>query len=259
MITRYFLRERLMSGVPRPILLLALLPVLLGHSQLADTHAAKTWVGRHQEIEEYLKTADCVTLRWSAVKTAAQCVLRPGGPVARMAWRTASGSLRGFRESYKSEIAAYELDRLLEMDMVPPTVERQIEGRTGAAQQWVENVVDATDPTLPAGESRTRWASEQVRMTMFDNLIGNRDRNRRNMLRDQTWHLILIDHTRAFGVDSDLPHKMSAIDDAYWARIERLTRTELDAALRTWLDQDEIDAILARRARMRAEIKSRPN
>lgn len=122
-----------------------------------------------------------------------------------MAWRTASGSFRGFRESYQNEIAAYELDKLLKMDMVPPTVERQIDGRTGAAQRWVENVIDATDPTLPTGESRTRWASEQVRMTMFDNLIGNRDRNRRNMLRDQMWHLILIDHTRAFSQDAEAP------------------------------------------------------
>ena len=38
-------------------------------------------------------------------------------------------------------------------------------------------------------------------MTMFDNLIGNRDRNRRNMLRDTAWNLILIDQTRAFGVE----------------------------------------------------------
>ena len=60
-----------------------------------------------------------------------------------MAWRTLPpGIYRGFRESYKSEIAAYELDKLLKMDMVPPTVERQIDGSNGAAQQWVEHVVD---------------------------------------------------------------------------------------------------------------------
>ena len=55
-------------------------------------------------------------------------------------------------------------------------------------------------------------------MTMFDNLIGNRDRNRRTMLRDTAWKLILIDQTRAFGVESDLDHKMSGIDDAYWVQ-----------------------------------------
>jgi len=250
-----------MSGLRRPVLLLALVPVLLGQAQSpAEKRTAKIWVDRHQEIEEYLKTADCVSMRWSAANISAQCTLRPGGPIAKMVWRMRPpGIYRGFRESYKSEIAAYELDKLLKMDMVPPTVERQIDGRNGAAQQWVENVVDATDPALPEGESRARWENEQVRMTMFDNLIGNRDRNRRNMLRDNEWNLILIDQTRAFRVDSDLYHEMSGIDEAYWARIERLTRTQLEHALRMWLDQNEIDAILARRERMRAEIKSRPN
>jgi hypothetical protein len=38
-----------------------------------------------------------------------------------------------------------------------------------------------------------------------------------------------------------------------------LTRKQLDEALGMWLDEKQIDAILARRERMRAEIKSRPN
>jgi hypothetical protein len=245
----------------RIVLLLACLPVVLVPAQApSEKRDARTWVGRNQEIEEYLKTADCVSIRWFAASRIAQCTLRPGGPVAKMAWKTMpSGIYRGFRESYRSEIAAYELDKLLEMNMVPPTVERQIDGSNGAAQQWVENIVDATDPTLPDGDSRARWESEQVRMTMFDNLIGNRDRNRLNMLRDTAWNLVLIDHIRAFGIESDLYHKMSATDPAYWAKIERLTRKQLDEALRVWLDQNQIDAILTRRERMRAEIKSPPN
>ena len=44
-------------------------------------------------------------------------------------------------------------------------------------------------------------------MTMFDNLIGNRDRNRGNMLRDAEWNVILLDHSRAFGVGSELPYR----------------------------------------------------
>lgn len=250
-----------MSRLRRLVVLFALVPVVMGQTPSpSDKRGAKIWVGRNQEIEEYLKTADCVSMRWSAANVSAQCTLRPGGPIGRMVWRTLPpGIHRGFRESYKSEIAAYELDKLLKMDMVPPTVERQIDGIDGAAQQWVEHVVDAMDPALPDGESRARWENEQVRMTMFDNLIGNRDRNRRTMLRDPAWNLILIDQTRAFGVESDLVHKMSGIDDAYWARIDRLTRKQLDDALGMWLDQNQIEAILVRRERIRAEIKSRPN
>ena len=40
------------------------------------------------------------------------------------------GPPNGYWESYKSEIAAYELDKLLGMDMVPPSVEKRVEGRS---------------------------------------------------------------------------------------------------------------------------------
>ena len=101
---------------------------------------AKIWVGRHQEIEEYLRTAECVSMEM-IVPSTGRCTLRPGGPVARMAWRPLRpGVHRGFRESYKAEIAAYALDKLLQLDMVPPSVERQLEGSRGAAQLWVEDV-----------------------------------------------------------------------------------------------------------------------
>ena len=245
-----------MSSMRRLALFLVWVPTLLGQAQIpADQPGAKTWVGRNEEIEEYLKTAECVTIRL-VTPNLAQCTLRPGGPVARMAWKTRPpGTYRGFRESYKTEIAAYELDKLLKMDMVPPTVERQLEGSKGAAQQWVENVVDAADQAIPAGESRVRWEGQLVRMTMFDNLIGNRDRNKRNMLRDNAGGLILVDHGRAFAVEPLLFQKMSAIDEAYWTRIELLSRAQLDGALQPWLDPQEINAILERREKMRAEIK----
>ena len=53
--------------------------------------------------------------------------LAPGGPVDAFAWKVVPpGRPSGFWESYKSEIAAYELDKLLGLDMVPPTVERKV-------------------------------------------------------------------------------------------------------------------------------------
>jgi hypothetical protein len=245
----------------RIAVLLACLPVFWGQGPPAANgeKGAKIWVGRYQEIEEYLRTAECVSMTWFAPNGLARCTLRTGGPFARMAWKPLlPGVHRGFRESYKTYIAAYELDKLLRMDMVPPSVERQLQGNAGAAELWVENVVDATDTALPEGENRAHWESQLVHMTMFDNLIGNRDRNRRNMLRDRAWNLILLDHSRAFGIDTELPNKLSRIDEGYWARIESLTRSQLDAVLREWLDEDQIGAILNRRERMRAEIRLLP-
>jgi hypothetical protein len=246
---------------PRAVaLLVACLPALLDQGSAANPRpGSKIWVGRHQEIEEYLRTAECVNMEVLVPAVMGRCTLRPGGPVARMAWRhLPPGVYRGFRESDKAEIAAYELDKLLKLDMVPPSVERQLEGSRGAAQLWVEDVTNLTRDASPGGSDRAYWGSQVVRMKMFDNLIGNRDRNQGNILHDTAWNLILLDHSRAFGEGTDFLHKLGRVDGGLWAEIEALTPGKLEAALGAWLDRSELKAILDRRDRMRAEIKSLP-
>jgi hypothetical protein len=242
-------------------MVLLCLPVLLGQGQLASNEGpgAKIWVGRHQEIEEYLRSAECMSIEKLGFGSAVRCTLRPGGPFARLAWKPLPpGIYRGFKESYKADIAAYEVDKLLKMDLVPPTVERQIEANKGAAQLWVEDVVDLKANAVPGEADRANWENQLVQMKMFDNLIGYHDRNTGNMLRDAAWQLILIDHSRAFRDGTDTPHKLDRIDARLWSRIESLTRPQLDATLGAWLDAAEIKAILDRREKMRAEVKLLP-
>jgi hypothetical protein len=225
-------------------------------SLAAQETSSKIWVGRYQEIEEYLRTAECVNLeKLGADIELRRCVLRPGGPVARIAWKTLNGIYRGFFTSYKSEIAAYELDKLLKFDMVPPTVERQLQGVSGAATLWLEKVDDLKgDPSPPSEVSRVAWDKQLARMTMFDVLIGNRDRRQTNVLRDGAWNLILLDHDRAFGLTTELSRPLSRIEKDSWDRVLALTRKELDAKLGPWLDEKQIEAILDRRERMKAAI-----
>ena len=251
-----------MSRLQRVGVFLICPPMFLGcqgQPALTQGLGAKIWVGRYQEIEEYLRTAECVSMYGSDPRKATRCTLRPGGPIARMAWRSLPpGIYRGFWESYKADIAAYELDKLLKMDMVPPSVGRSLQGVEGAAQLWVENIFGLEEGESPAESHRVHWENQLVRMAMFDNLIGNRDRNRGNIIRDAEWNVILLDHSRAFGASTELPFKMRRIDGAFWAKVESLTRPQLDAALRAWIGEEETQAILDRRERMRAEIKSLP-
>lgn len=228
----------------------------------ASDAGSKTWVGRYAEIEEYLRTAECVTIDLQksdpqGAPTHVRCTLRPGGPAGRLLWKSAPpGVHRGFRESYKSEIAAYEIDKLLKMDMVAPAVERDFKGIPGAGVLWVEKTAPY-DGEPPGAQDREHWDRQVSRMVMFDRLIGNGSRNLNTMLRDSAGNLILIDHTRAFDVGTELPIERGDIDREYWTRIAALTRAQLDIALRPWLDEDQIAAILARRDRMRAAIERR--
>ena len=91
-------------------------------------------------------------------------------------------------------------------------------------------------------------------MRMFDNLIGNRDRNLGNVLVDAAWNFILLDHSRAFRPDTDLRLPLTPIDSDLWKTIQPLTRTQLDARLGLWLDEKEIAGIIDRREKMKAEI-----
>jgi len=94
-------------------------------------------------------------------------------------------------ESYKAEIAAYRLDRLLELHMVPPIVERELDGRTGAAVMWIENTRGWNVKQPPRGPQPS-WSLQISRMKMFDLLIANIDRNQGNLIYDADWHLFLI-------------------------------------------------------------------
>jgi hypothetical protein len=226
--------------------------------QLASNHqaGAKIWVDRYQEIEDYLRTSECWRMETLGPNRASRCNLRPGGPVGRMAWRPGPpGVYRGFRVSYKAEIAAYELDKLLKLDMVPPSVERRLDGNLGAAQLWVENVAPLTAGASPGEAARARWNDQLTRMVMFDNLIGNDDRNMANTLRDDSWNVILIDHSGTFPRTAGVPRKLRRIDGVFWARIAALERAQLDAALGAWLTDEEISALLERRGKMAAQIK----
>jgi hypothetical protein len=217
---------------------------------------ARSWVGREAEIEEYLKTAKVLKMSATEVGVTkpSKAILEPGGPVEAMAWKPLAPRRRdGFWESYKSEIAAYELDKLLELRMVPPKVERTLRGDIGVAVMWASPAtsfrVHGRVPPPPAGQI-PQWTRQLVRAKMFDNIIANIDPNLGNWLVDPCGHVILIDHSRAFTVTKRLVHKMDNIDWPLWARMKALDEGSLTPAVGKWLGKREIAAVLERRDRL---------
>jgi len=226
--------------------------------------SAKTWLENRAQIEEYLKTANVVTMEELKVGVTRprRAKLAPGGPVDGFAWKVVPpGRPAGFWESYKSEIAAYEIDKLIELNMIPPTVERRVDGTVGAAVMWCSPTTSFGQlkgvPTAPARHIAA-WNRQLSRAKMFDNLIGNKDPNLGNWLVDPAWNLILIDHTRAFTSDKDLVHKkMDHIDGILWDSMQSLTAESLQAAIGNWVGKGEIKALLQRRDIMKADFDKR--
>jgi hypothetical protein len=215
------------------------------------------WAGHEAQIEQLL--VDGKVLKMEAVPigvTKPQRATLDGTPAIRFAWKPLTpGYSKGFMESYKAEIAAYKLDRMLGMNMVPPIVERHMDGKNGAAVLWVENVRGWSVEKPPQGPE-PQWSLQLIRMKMFDQLIANIDRNQGNLIYDADWHLFLIDHSRAFTGKKDLKGMapLGRVDRALWTKMQALTMEELDRGLDKWVGTNEKKALLQRRDVMAKQI-----
>jgi hypothetical protein len=217
------------------------------------------WTGHEAEIEQYMATAKVTKMEAVpiGVTKPQRAYLEPGGPAERFAFKALRpGYSKGFMESYKSEIAAYKLDRMLEMHMVPPIVERKVDGVTGAAILWVDNVTGWSVAKPPQGPE-PMWSRQLTRMKMFDLLIANIDRNQGNLIYDADWHLILIDHSRAFIDKKDLKGiaALGRVDRQLWEKMQALTMEDLDRGLEKWVGEKEKKALLLRRDLMAKAIQ----
>jgi len=232
---------------------------LAAGGQAVPVPCSKVWVGHEVEMQEFMRTARIVRVEDVplGVTKPKRAFFEPGGPIESAAWKPLRpGMRRGFMESYKAEIAAYELDKLLGLQMVPPYVERRIDGEYGALSLWVEHVRGWNIEQPVKGADPAAWNRQVVRMKMFDMLIGNIDLNQGNLLYDAEHHLILIDHSRAFTTLKDISKvgRVSRVDRDLWNRMLALDEAGLTTTLRRWISGGEIRAILARRDRMQEEI-----
>lgn len=164
-------------------------------------------------------------------------------------------------DSYRGQVAAFELSRLLGIDSVPPTVVRKAGGRLGSVQLWIENAITEQkrrDRSLEPPD-QTVWNQGKADQWVFDNLINNLDRNTGNTLIDGAWNLWMIDHTRSFGPDRQLPYpeRIKSLSREFWARLNQLDPVEVEERLRPYLGKSEIRALLVRREMLIDALESR--
>ncbi len=240
------------------LVLLSAAPSAVQVAQQATVSCAQTWVGQEDALEAFMRAAPVLKLEDVpiGVTKPRRAVFEPGGLVQRAAWKPLAPSYRGgFRESYKAEVAAYKLDRVLELHMVPPVIERTMSRIKGALVYWIENT-HPWDIKNPPNRPDAEWSHRVSRMRLFDQLVANIDRNAGNLLYDDDGHLFLIDHSRAFTERTDIKNLAvpARIDRALWNRIEALTLDQMQVALGEWLSDKELRAVLARRDRIRDQI-----
>lgn len=179
---------------------------------------------------------------------------------ARPVFEGTQGTEINFKDSWRLNVAAYRLDRLLAIGMIPATVERRFEGRPGSFTWWVDDVLmDEQERyrTKAQAPDTNDWNEQMWTTRLFDQLIANVDRNLGNLLIDSSYRIWMIDHSRSFRLNKTIrsPSHLSKIDRQMLARLRALDAVSLKAATGSYLTPAEITALLARRDQIVAHFE----
>jgi len=156
-----------------------------------------------------------------------------------------------FQDTWQTEVAAYKLDRMIGLGLVPATVERRIGRDVGSLQWWVDSMMSEGDRvakglTAPDLEA---WNRLMFKVRLFDQLIANTDRHPRNMLVTADFQVRLIDHSRSFRPYRDLaaPEQLTRFSRALLDAIATLESGAIRREMGRYLSSPQIERLLQRR------------
>ena len=264
-----------MANIPR-IFARVLVLVLASSSLVAQFRPEE--IARRDAQEELLRTADIARFEeiGKGVTRPFKLFLRQGDQECVACWKDPSGSPLGVLEGWQYEIAAYRLDKLIGLNMVPPAVERDFQDRPGALILWAENkysLEDLFDQRIRIPDSAQDHTQKMNWLTRaWDSLIANEDRTQQNILYTEDWRMVLIDHSRSFRSTREFTEKLmfgkrglkmtQQGNPFLFRRLPRwfvekasgLSFGSVKAAVGEYLTDKEIRAILARRDLLLEEV-----
>ena len=157
-----------------------------------------------------------------------------------------------FRDNWQFNVAAYRIDRLLGLNLVPVSVDRTWKGQGAAFTWWIDDVMMDEEGRLKKKlqpPDALCWSEQLWALRVFDQLIDNSDRNLGNSIISNSWRLWGIDHTRAFRYSKEPrnPALLIRIDRALLQRLKALAFPTLKREVGKYLSDTDIRAILSRR------------
>ncbi len=242
--------------------------MILASAALSQTATAPAALSLEQK-EEFLKNAKVVSTRSApkGITNTRRATLSDGVLTHEASIQTidehkarfeagTGGTEINFVDSYKYNIAAYRLARMLGLGhMVPPSVSRSYEGNSAAWTWWVDDVQldeEQRGKKKIKAPDQDAWAKQYNIMLTFHQLIYNVDPNQGNILYDKDWHIWMIDHTRSFRLYTTLqnPKVLSTCDQVLLANMKKLDRGAVAQELKGLLTDQEIKGLMARRDRI---------
>lgn len=160
--------------------------------------------------------------------------------------RFGAETVEGYADSYRHEVAAYELNKLLGLHVVPVTVERKIDGKRGSLQAWVSHLM----PHYGHGEALPdldRAQDEIHAVWLFDYLIYNLDRRTHNLMLAADWRPVLVDHSMTFSTFQRPFRPLYRFPREVVGRLRALDDKTLRNAMKRYMKGDQVRAFLKRR------------
>jgi hypothetical protein len=262
-----------MQGFPRP--LVRPLFVVLAFVMLTfEARAADDTPPTKEQIKQFLQTAEVIKSKPSAkgVTHPSRLTLSNGSITHDASFQTIdehksemkleSGAIEfNFVDSYKYNIAAYQLAELLGLDdMLPVYVERKWQGKTGSLSWWLpvkmdeaERVEKKLEPPDP-----DKWNKQMYRVRVFDELVYDTDPNLTNVLIGEDWTVWRIDFSRAFRKSKDLRAAKNLVkcDRQLLEKLKELKADELAEKTKRYLTKDEMTGVMARRDKIVATFQT---
>jgi hypothetical protein len=166
-----------------------------------------------------------------------------------------------FVDSYKYNIAAYELAELIGLDdMLPVYVERKWGGNVGSLSWWLPVKMDEAERYKQKLESPdpNAWNNQMYKIRVFDQLVSDSDPNLTNVLIGENWKIWRIDFTRAFRLNKDLkdPAKnLVRCDRQLLEKLKALDANALTEKTKQYLTKEEVKTVMARRDKIVAHFQ----
>lgn len=165
------------------------------------------------------------------------------------------------RRGFYPGVAAYRLDRLLDLEMVPVTAARKVGTVEGSLQFVAERYLDEEQRAASGrgGGALCSIPDQWDAMFVFDVLIYNEGRSKRRMLYDTaTWKLLLVAHDRAFASRKGRPKQLKSVDlqltNGWDTALSGLDDSLLYETLGDVLDKRRIKALSQRRDELLASL-----
>ena len=203
-----------------------------------------------QQLQELLEQGEVVSVDNSSTGSLPRTVVRISN--GQHAVDAIFSKSKG--RNFYPNVAAYRLDRLLQLEMVPVTVKREVDGKNGSLQFLPGNSINEAERAA-TGQGGDAWCAitdQWPAMYVFDVLVHNEGRSQHRMMYDKSsWRLILSEHDRTFSSRKGRPPHLKkapiSVSVGWKNALTELTDELLVETFSDVLDKKRLRALQSRR------------